>query len=149
MNGDKQPTRENKAHADRQTVRPGAQQGPQVLRITVPLNLGLRSGLRGPCSKPNQFTGPCTGLPSTAPHRGRAPWGQGMYPPGVCAHRSLHFSLPRPGTQDPRIISLSGPRLPSGAVWASSLGPPFQGQTTLQWVGLQAWGHAWNWTCGR
>lgn len=47
MNGDKQPTRETKhTHTDR-PVRPGAQQGPQVLCITVSLNLGLRSGLRG------------------------------------------------------------------------------------------------------
>ena len=125
-------------------VRPGVQQGPQALCIVVSLHFGHRSGLRGSLFKVQTVYRTLHWASFNCSPQGKGSMEPGMYSPGVCAHHSLYLSPPRPGTQDPRIISLSGPRLLSGAVWASSLGPPFQGQTTLQWVGLQAWGHDQN-----
>lgn len=125
-------------------VRPRAPQGPQGPRITASLSFGHRSGPRGSLFKVQTVYRTLRWVSFNRSPQGKGSVGsRDVFTWSLCSPQPVPSS-PRPGTQDPRIICLSGPRLLSGAVWASSLGPSFQGQTTLQWVGPQAWGHYWK-----
>lgn len=103
MNGDKQPTRKIKhTHTDR-PVRPGTQQGPQVLCITVSLNFGHRSGLRGSLFKVQLVYRTLHWASFNCSPQGKGSRGPYVSTWSLCS-QPVPFS-PRPGTQDPRIIS--------------------------------------------
>lgn len=86
-----------------------------------------------PAQSPNSLEGPAPNAPL---HRARSPRGRGMCPPGACADQSLHppFLHLDQAHRTPEFSDCLAPRLLPGAVWASSLGPSFQVQTTLWWV---------------
>lgn len=148
MNGDKQPTRRNKhTHTEKpgSQIRTRAKTTDTVCHCDLILPLG--PGKRGPCPKPQELRGPCSGLLSISPLcRARSPRGQGMWAPEplLTGARTLPASLQTRHTGPQNSLAEQPPVLFSGAAWASSLGPSFGVQITLRWLDPQARSCDWN-----
>lgn len=126
-------------------VRLGTEQRLQVRCIIASVNFNHRPGQKGSLPKAPAMLALLWFSSKSSP-----PEGKEVHGAEGCTHPEPVFTEPVPSVlsldqahRTPEFSDWVVSRLLLGTLWAFSLGPSFQVQTTLQWVDPWAWGYDW------